>query len=93
MIATNQDDVGKRVTEITKGQGVPHALDAVGGAMGQMALEALGTRGRLLVYGTLSGEPIPVHPRADRRAKMRRRFLAFRVGGNATTLGHAKALS
>jgi NADPH2:quinone reductase len=63
VIATNQENVGERLADITHGQGVPFALDAVGGAMGRMALEGLGSRGRLLVYGALSGEPIAVDPR------------------------------
>jgi NADPH2:quinone reductase len=63
VIATEQENVAERVAKITKGQGVRHALDAVGGSMGLSALESLESNGRLLVYGALSGEPIPVHPR------------------------------
>jgi NADPH2:quinone reductase len=51
------------VTAIARGQGVPFALDAVGGETALGALYSLGQRGRLLVYGTLSGRPIPVDPR------------------------------
>src|SRR5207237_4201624 len=53
----------KRVLELTEGAGVPYALDAVGGMTGLAAVRALGSAGRLLVYGTLSGEPIPLDPR------------------------------
>ena len=53
----------ERVQAITQGRGVPYGLDAVGGAMGASALSCLGLGGRLLVYGALSGEPIPVEPR------------------------------
>lgn len=63
VIATNQEGAEEKLATITKGQGVPFALDAVGGAMGRLAVEGLGVRGRLLVYGALSGEPIPVEPR------------------------------
>ena len=52
-----------RAREITGGEGVRYALDAVGGSMGLGAVRALGAGGRMLVYGTLSGEPIPVDPR------------------------------
>ena len=62
-IATNQENAAEKLATLTKGQGVPFALDAVGGAMGRLAVESLGTGGRLLVYGTLSDEPIPIEPR------------------------------
>jgi NADPH:quinone reductase-like Zn-dependent oxidoreductase len=57
------DGVAERIRTITGGQGVPFALDAVGGAMGLSAVRSLGRRGRLLVYGALSGEPIAIDPR------------------------------
>jgi NADPH2:quinone reductase len=63
VIATDTESVAERVQALTKGQGVPHALDAVGGSMGLAALASLGSRGRLLVYGALSGAPMPVDPR------------------------------
>ena len=63
IITTNQENVTERVKAITLGKGVPFAVDAVGGAMGLSAAESLGQRGRLLVYGALSGEPIPVSSR------------------------------
>jgi NADPH2:quinone reductase len=43
--------------------GVRYALDPVGGATGSNVLLCLAPGGRLVVYGTLSGEPITVHPR------------------------------
>ena len=43
---------------------VHYALDAVGGPGVVEVLQALAPQGRLLVYGTLSGEPIPLDPRA-----------------------------
>lgn len=46
-----------RVRYLT-GEGVPYALDCVGGEMGLEAARALGPGGRLLLFGTLSGEPI-----------------------------------
>jgi NADPH2:quinone reductase len=56
-------DAQARIREVTQGAMVPFALDCVGGAMGLEAVRALGAGGRLLLYGTLSGEPIPLHPR------------------------------
>ena len=63
VICTQAEDIEKRVQEITGGKGVPFALDAVGGGMGLGAVKALGHGGRMLVYGTLSGDPIPLDPR------------------------------
>ncbi len=57
------ESIETRVRDITGGDGVRFALDAVGGSMGLGAVRALGAGGRLLVYGTLSGEPIPLDPR------------------------------
>jgi NADPH:quinone reductase-like Zn-dependent oxidoreductase len=64
VIATDEEDVEARVREITGGSGVKYALDAVGGATGGAAVRSLAAEGRLLLYGTLSGEPIPLEPRA-----------------------------
>lgn len=63
VICTETQTIEERVGEITGGEGVRHALDAVGGSMGLGAVRALGQGGRLVVYGTLSGEPIPLDPR------------------------------
>jgi NADPH:quinone reductase-like Zn-dependent oxidoreductase len=64
VIATNDEPLVERVRSLTVGEGVVCALDAVGGATGAEAVECLGRGGRMLVYGTLSGEPIPLSPRA-----------------------------
>jgi NADPH:quinone reductase-like Zn-dependent oxidoreductase len=48
---------------LTAGKKCAFALDCVGGDMGRMAVEGLGPGGRMLVYGALSGEPIPLAPR------------------------------
>src|SRR5262249_33579259 len=61
--ATERERVEEQARELTKGRGVPFALDAVGGTMGLDAVRALGAGGRLLVYGVLSGEPIAIDPR------------------------------
>jgi NADPH:quinone reductase-like Zn-dependent oxidoreductase len=42
---------------------VGYAIDAVGGETGSEALRSLGRGGRMLLYGTLSGEPIRIDPR------------------------------
>lgn len=63
VIATDREHVEARVRDITGGEGVPYALDAVGGDTGLAAVRSLGRGGRMLVYGTLSGQPIPLDPR------------------------------
>jgi NADPH:quinone reductase-like Zn-dependent oxidoreductase len=62
-ICTNDESVEERVRVITGGAGVPFALDAVGGTTGAAAVSALAPGGKLLVYGTLANEPIPLDPR------------------------------
>jgi NADPH:quinone reductase-like Zn-dependent oxidoreductase len=63
VICTDGEVIEDRVRHITGGAGVAYALDAVGGSMGLGAVRSLGPGGRLVVYGTLSGEPIPLDPR------------------------------
>jgi NADPH:quinone reductase-like Zn-dependent oxidoreductase len=63
VVVTSSEPVQERIDALTGGQKVRHALDCVGGTMGLEALKALGPGGRLLLYGTLSGEPIPLSPR------------------------------
>jgi NADPH:quinone reductase len=63
VICTAEESVEERVRILTKGAGVLYALDAVGGATGSAAVRALAPRGHLVVYGTLSGEPLTIDPR------------------------------
>jgi NADPH2:quinone reductase len=63
VVATAKESVADKVKALTGGAGVKYALDAVGGAMGKAAVEAMGAGGRMLVYGTLSDEPIALDPR------------------------------
>jgi NADPH:quinone reductase-like Zn-dependent oxidoreductase len=63
VICTANESIEERVRSLTNGDGVRCALDAVGGATGSALVPALGPEGRLVVYGTLSGEPLTVDPR------------------------------
>ncbi len=63
VICTSDDDLGQRARQLTGGAGVPFALDAVGGATALAVVRALAPDGRLLVYGTLSGEPLTLDTR------------------------------
>jgi NADPH2:quinone reductase len=62
-IATNDEPLEERVAALTGGEGVRYALDAVGGAIGSQVVRVLSRGGRLIVYGTLAGEPLNVDPR------------------------------
>lgn len=63
VLSTTEDDIARAVQELTGGRGAAFGLDAVGGATTLDALRCLGPRGRLLVYGTLAGEPAPLDTR------------------------------
>jgi NADPH:quinone reductase len=63
VIATNDEPLAERVASLTGSEGVRYALDAVGGATGSEVVRLLASRGRLIVYGTLAGEPMNVDPR------------------------------
>ena len=62
-IATESESIEDRVRALTNGEGVPFALDAVGGATGSAVARSLARGGRLLVYGTLAEEPLSLPSR------------------------------
>jgi NADPH:quinone reductase-like Zn-dependent oxidoreductase len=64
VICTSEESIEERVPAVTGDDGVRFAVDAVGGATGAAVAKALGPDGRMLLYGTLSGEPLQVDPRA-----------------------------
>src|SRR5262249_51661131 len=57
------ESIAERVMQITSGQRAAHAIDAVGGSTTTAMIAGLGQGGRLVCYGTLSGEPAPLDPR------------------------------
>jgi NADPH:quinone reductase-like Zn-dependent oxidoreductase len=63
VVCTADESVVDRVQQITGGEGAAFALDAVGGAAGTALIQSLAAGGRMLVYGTLAGEPISIDPR------------------------------
>jgi NADPH2:quinone reductase len=63
VVATNEESLLERVRQLTDGDGVRYAIDAVGGPTGTQVISTLGRHGRLLLYGTLAGEPITIDPR------------------------------
>ncbi|MBI1321353.1 MAG: zinc-binding dehydrogenase [Candidatus Hydrogenedens sp.] len=58
VIDISTENLRKRVHEITRGQGVKYALDPISGPLANEMVQCLGLGGRLLVYGTLSTEPL-----------------------------------
>ena len=61
VVNTEAEKLVKRVYEITDGQGVDYAFDAVGGELGGKAVDCLAKHGTLLTFGALSLEPIQVN--------------------------------
>jgi NADPH:quinone reductase-like Zn-dependent oxidoreductase len=63
IIVSTRESIADQVREMTGGAGVAFAIDAVGGETGSQCVGALGRGGRLILYSSLSGEPIAVDPR------------------------------
>lgn len=63
VISSSEGPIEEQVRKITGGAGVRYAIDPVGGETGMGLFRSLGEGGRLVLYGTLSGEPIAVDPR------------------------------
>jgi NADPH:quinone reductase-like Zn-dependent oxidoreductase len=63
VLSSTDDNIPARVQEITGGALVPYAVDCVGGPGVVALVQSLAPQGRLLVYGALSGEPMPLEPR------------------------------
>lgn len=57
IIDSSKEDVVGRVKEITNGQGVRYALDAVGGPAVSQVIQCLGENGHVLLYGSLDMSP------------------------------------
>jgi NADPH:quinone reductase-like Zn-dependent oxidoreductase len=64
VVVVGQESLLERVKALTKGEGVPFAIDAVGGDLGSQVVETLGRGGRMLLYSTLSEKPLTLDPRA-----------------------------
>lgn len=63
VVCSAEGPVPDQVRKITGDDGPKYALDPVGGEAGTAIFRSLGTGGRLIVYGSLTGEPIEVDPR------------------------------
>ena len=63
VISSADGPIDEQVLRITGGKGVRYAIDPVGGQTATEVFRSLGENGRLILYGTLSGEPMAVDPR------------------------------
>ena len=63
VISSSEGPIDEQVRRITGNEGVRYALDPIGGETGTGVFQSLGAGGRMVVYGTLSGEPIQIDPR------------------------------
>ena len=61
-ILYGEEDVAKRVREITDGKGVPVAFDSVGAMTFQSTLDSLAVRGMFVSFGNASGAVPPFEP-------------------------------
>lgn len=63
VISSSDGPIDQQVRRITGGEGARFAVDPVGGETGTEVFRSLSPAGRLVLYGTLSGQPIQVDPR------------------------------
>ena len=63
VISSADGPIDEQVRRITGSDGVRYAIDPVGGETGTQVFRSLGSGGRILLYGTLSADPIQVDPR------------------------------
>jgi NADPH:quinone reductase-like Zn-dependent oxidoreductase len=63
VISSADGPIEDQVLAITGGAGARYAVDPVGGETGTGVFRSLAPGGRLLLYGTLSGQPLSVDPR------------------------------
>lgn len=64
VLVESDGDLSEQVLKQTRGTGVRYAIDPVGGATASAVVKCLGPGGRLLLYGTLSPDPVSFSPRS-----------------------------
>ncbi len=63
VLSSADGPIDAQVRAATGGPGVRYAIDPVGGDIGTQIFDSLADDARMLVYGTLSGEPLRIDPR------------------------------
>jgi NADPH:quinone reductase-like Zn-dependent oxidoreductase len=58
VIVGEPDNFESTISSLTRGEGIKYAIDCVGGETGSAIIRSLGPKGRLIVYGTMSGQPL-----------------------------------
>jgi len=61
VVATSEADWVEQVKKITGPEGARSAVDSVGGAVGARLIDVLGQDGELVIFGTATGEPMPLN--------------------------------
>jgi len=61
VIATSDADWVEQVKAITGAKGARSAVDSVGGEVGARLIDVLGQDGELVIFGTATGEPMPLN--------------------------------
>lgn len=62
VIVANGEDITDKILHAMNGELAFGGLDPVGGATGAALIPCLGRHGRLLLYGRLSSDPLPIKP-------------------------------
>ncbi|WP_406700956.1 zinc-dependent alcohol dehydrogenase family protein [Singulisphaera sp. Ch08] len=63
VISSSDGPIDAQVRKIVGAEGVKYAIDPVGGETGTGVFQSLAADGRMLVYGTLSQQPLQIDPR------------------------------
>lgn len=63
VICSADGPIDEQVRAIVGAEGVRYAIDPVGGETGGQVLRSLGLRGRLVIFGSLSEQPLPLDNR------------------------------
>lgn len=63
VISSSDGPIDEQVRRIVGPEGVKYAIDPVGGDTGTQVFKSLGTDAMMLVYGTLTGEPLRIDSR------------------------------
>ena len=63
VLVEGQGNLADEVARIVGPDGLKYAIDPVGGPSGSAVFDSLTNHGHMLVYGTLSGQPLTVAPR------------------------------
>jgi NADPH:quinone reductase-like Zn-dependent oxidoreductase len=63
VISSSDGPIDEQVRRIVGPEGVKYAMDPVGGDTGTQVFQSLGTDAMMLVYGTLTGEPLRIDSR------------------------------